>query len=884
MKFMWFCRLLPVLSMPLAAADLRFEAENAARDSRCHEVADRRFSGGKAIAGDAAELTFHFNIPAAGRYRLIAGVRAEKELLATIRNDRDNRNSPRLGLRIDAGEWRRPVAIFTHERHQPDRQREIATPVWDAGLHSVKVKLPAGLTLDHLTLRPFAPSPIPEAARLYQPPVLPPPEHPRLLVTPQLLPELRRRLNQAENRPVWEKLLAAARQRDHYRPRTNGTGNNDRELEKAVQAKALAGLLADDATLRREAVALFLPYLRQVYFDNMTDVTRQIGHLILTGSMLFDWCHGELSAADRSDIARRLTALAELTEIGNPPFRQMVVNGHGNEMQFTRDYLAMGIAIYEENPQPYRLGTYRFLEEIVPMHRYEYQSQWHNQGVSYGIVRFSGDVIASLLYRRMAGYEAFGRALADVPYSWLYLRLPDGTMFRDGDDFYMTNQRGKYSSNYESTFLTAAYTGDPVLKGESHRQGMGDWEFRNPVLYLLLNDPAVKPQPDHRQLPLTRLLPEPYPAMLARTGWQMGEKSRDVLCFVKGAGYQSVGHQHLDAGAFQLYYRGLQAVDLGIYFHFGSPYDRNFNKRSIAHNTLLVFDPEENWGRLANDGGQQYFCGWPTGMSPASLAEMREKSRNGARLGAAAGPDRQAPDFSFLKSDLAAAYTGKIRQYVRTAIFLNLKNAAHPAALLIFDRVARANPAHQAYFLLNTLSRPKQIAPDQLLAQYGDGQLHATFLQPSGPLRFEMATGLESRRVFGKEFDVPATGLPEENGTRTMVSAPDETQPETQFLAVLQPGDRNVSPLPVKGEMRPGYAEIRLGDRLILLGSGFAAFSGRAEFAVGTDTPKVLLADFAAGAWTLRGPDGLRPLHISAGEHASQLILAPGQYQLAPAN
>ena len=47
-------------------------------------------------------------------------------------------------------------------------------------------------------------------------------------------------------------------------------------------------------------------------------------------------------------------------------------------------------------------------------------------------------------------------------------------------------------------------------------------------------------------------------------------------------------------------------MDLGIYHHFGSPYDRNFNKRSIAHNTLLAYDPKEDWGWLSNDGGLEY--------------------------------------------------------------------------------------------------------------------------------------------------------------------------------------------------------------------------------------------------------------------------------------
>ncbi len=862
-------------AMLCSGAELRCEAEKTVRNDLCREFEHSRFAGKKGIAGEGAELTFQIQVPAAGRYRIVSRALVLPEAAEALKIERNNQSSPRLEFAVDGGEFRRPVAVFNHELHNPVRERVLASPVLETGLHTIRIRLPRELALDWVELRPFDIPTVPVAAAEYRPKVVPPAAHPRLFVTPAFLPELRRRMTLPENGPAYAKLLADAEKEARFQPRPGGLGNRDQELENTLQAKAFAYLVTGKKRYGEEAASGLREYLANVYFDNMTDVTRQIGRVILTGSLVFDWCHEFFTSAERKAVAARLVELAELTEIGHPPFRQMVVNGHGNEMQFTRDYLALGIAVYEENPLPYQYGTYRFLEEIVPMHGFEYRSFWHNQGVGYGIVRFSGDVIASLLYRRMAGYEAFGPELREVPYSWFYLRLPDGTMFRDGDDFYMTNQRGKYSSNYESTFLTAAYTGDPVLKGESYRQGMGDWELRNHVQFLLLNDPAVKPGSDYGHLPLTRLLPAPYPALLARTGWSMGPDSRDVIAFVKGANYQSVGHQHLDAGAFQLYYRGLQATDLGIYHHFGSPYDRNINKRSIAHNTLLVFDPKEDWGRLANDGGQQYFCGWPTGMSPGSLKEMFEKSKNGELL-AAAGPDRQAPDFSFLKSDLAAAYGKKIEMYVRTALFLNFKNSDHPAALLIFDRVRRSDAGHTAYFLLNTLAEPKQTASRQLVSQYGQGQLTADFLLPDGPLKFDIATGPAARTVFGKEFTVPMTGLAEENGTRTMVSAPEERKKETCFLAILQPGDPGAGPLPVGFRRNGEVVELTVADRLVLLETGFGACREPLEFEVKESTSKVLFADFAPGKWVLNG----RTVAIAPGENCLQLTLAPGKYRL----
>ena len=101
-----------------------------------------------------------------------------------------------------------------------------------------------------------------------------------------------------------------------------------------------------------------------------------------------------MSPADRESIRKNLMRLADDMEIGWPPFRQMIVNGHGNEAQVNRDLLSMAIAIYDEDPLPYRYCAYRILEELVPMRRFEYQSPRHNQGVSYGPYRFNWDMHA----------------------------------------------------------------------------------------------------------------------------------------------------------------------------------------------------------------------------------------------------------------------------------------------------------------------------------------------------------------------------------------------------------------------------------------------------------------------------------------------------------
>ena len=103
-----------------------------------------------------------------------------------------------------------------------------------------------------------------------------------------------------------------------------------------------------------------------------------------------------------------------------------------------------------------------------------------------------------------------------------------------------------------------------------------------PILVLLLNDPDVKAAENFDSLPLTIDFGPVLGSMVARTGWNMGQGVSDVVVEMKGGGYHFGNHQHADAGSFQIYYRGLQAADLGQYHFYGTPYDFNFCKRSIS--------------------------------------------------------------------------------------------------------------------------------------------------------------------------------------------------------------------------------------------------------------------------------------------------------------
>src|SRR5205085_3791003 len=66
-------------------------------------------------------------------------------------------------------------------------------------------------------------------------------------------------------------------------------------------------------------------------------------------------------------------------------------------------------------------------------------------------------------------------------------------------------------------------------------------------------------------------------------------------------------HGHRDANSFTIYHKGDLAIDSGAYDGYETPHWYNYYIRSIAHNTIVIQDPDEQFisrgKQYANDGG-----------------------------------------------------------------------------------------------------------------------------------------------------------------------------------------------------------------------------------------------------------------------------------------
>ena len=337
------------------------------------------------------------------------------------------------------------------------------------------------------------------------------------------------------------------------------------------------------------------------------------GQTVFTIGVVYDWCYPLLTPDDRATLIGAAIETAGRMEIGWPPVEQGNVTGHGPEGQIFRDLLCASIAMYDEKPEMYELTAGRFFSRMVGPKKFMYPAGMHAQGSHYTNYRGQWEMLATWIFARMGLPEVFGPEQKNFMYWSLYARRGDGQILRDGDTHINNRPPGEYYTGHSrSFFLAANYFGDPYLKMEAVRErpSLEPSEPRGNqsldcVELLIFNDPELEPRP-LGELPLTRYFPSPRGAMIARTGWEDGVHSPAVVAEMKVNEWYFGNHQHLDAGAFQIYYRGALATDSGYYqagdksagsttnngnTAYGSVYDVNYNKRTVAHNCVTVYGP-----------------------------------------------------------------------------------------------------------------------------------------------------------------------------------------------------------------------------------------------------------------------------------------------------
>ncbi len=327
----------------------------------------------------------------------------------------------------------------------------------------------------------------------------------------------------------------------------------------------------------------------------------------------------------------------------------------------------------------------------------------YHESMDYMRITWACLTLLAELQRTLSGvdpahhYSLF-RNIGDT---YLYKLLPDGTPSREGDNEYpILDARDTSVIGYSVNRFK-----DPFSAWLLRKSGFFAKEWTLPVLQFLWDDPEVTPRDpvlaDEIELPRQRYFPG-VGHLVIRNGWKADSTWIEFDC-----GPYLAKHQHLDQNQINIFHRGYLAIDSGAdYTDSESPHYLNYYRRTIAHNTMLIYDPTEKffWSEnllpAANDGGQRMDSSrfWNTIRSPQDWQETRDLWN----LGTMRLTDYVAGQYHYAMGDATNAYSAKkLKRFTREIVYLPPQNL-----LLVFDRVVSTNPTFRKAWLLHGVNQP----------------------------------------------------------------------------------------------------------------------------------------------------------------------------------
>lgn len=686
---------------------------------------------------------------------------------------------------------------------------------------------------------------------------LPPEGHPRLLITQDRIPELKARLKTETGQSIIERMEkisqpysekeARKQNWDSFRPYMRMRG-----ITTEASLDCVRYLAYGDKKAARHAITEILDTLRKAAFPTHNDLSRANGALMFTAALVYDWCYPMLEETEKQEYVKELIRCANRMECGYEKFRYNAICGHSSERMLLKDLLGTGIAIYDEYPDMYIRTRDVIARDFIPVRNHLFKGHSYHQGTNYMNARMEGDLTCYLIFEAMGAGRIFDDDLREVLYEVIYRRRGDNLLLKAGD----CSQDLKAKKVYSTIMcLGAGIYKDPYLQYEFEMKPACEPAYL--MFELLFRDFDLKGKaPD--DLPLNRYFPSPCGSMISRTGW-----GRDAVVAEMRMIEQFVGnHQHHDAGTFQIYYKGPLATDSGYYsgsgYSYGCPHNNNYAKRTIAHNALLVYDPEENFGasktsgKLAADGGQR----------------MPEAGRQCARFELLTSDDYKYgttlshwydDDFSLLKCDITPAYNSyKVRDVRRSFVFLNLHDKVEPAALVVFDHVVSTDKNFKKYFLLHSVDKAEIKGNSTTVSitrePYG-GSLKCTTLIPSDPEITSVGGDGKEFWVFGRNYKMNNKPVPDEVSRWRTEICPSKASEEDCFLNVMQISDAGADVGEVRKVSGKGVVGVALAGRVVTFSADGAFLVSGFDFKAPVGG-KMLLTDLSEGNWRVTLPGG----------------------------
>jgi heparin/heparan-sulfate lyase len=528
-------------------------------------------------------------------------------------------------------------------------------------------------------------------------------------------------------------------------------------------------------------------------------------------ALCYDWCHVALGDA-RATLARTLIAAMEEHDY---PRRMRRGPGHNMQTENSLAAQAAGLALYGEHPRAehwLRESRAAVVDEAMTGHLDRFCPDGGDfEGVQYHGARYQGEGIFAWVWLKGTGENLF---TPDHPHLmngvnwWIYLLEPhlDGVHIVQGD----TNNRGIMERNAISAACLSLGANDPHAGWYALKRLRG-WA-------------AVALRPEVSRPPADGLPPYRFFRMgmaAIRSGWDIGPNSRDTLFTFLCRDYMQGWHCHQDVNHFTISRRGELAIDSGVYAG-NSQHMRDYARRTIAHNSLLVYDPEEPLppGVNTRDGGQVFHNDEQslkrTGAPPLGWRTYDSCDFKAFGVG---------PGYYYMCGDGTQAYNyrdfRKVDRLTREVVYIH---EVDPPVVVVFDRIVATKPESRKTWLLHTIHEP-QVSGRTTTVSEKEGQLIVQSLLPD-QAQIEVVGGP------GREYWVadPGVSCPPPNGrirgSWRLEISPSAASTADEFLTVLYPCDPGAA-APVSRVVRQAD---RTGCHVLVNGSEYTLlFNPRGE-------------------------------------------------------
>ncbi|HYF50675.1 MAG TPA: heparinase II/III family protein [Planctomycetota bacterium] len=281
--------------------------------------------------------------------------------------------------------------------------------------------------------------------------------------------------------------------------------------------------------------------------------------------------------------------------------------------------------------------------------------------------------------------------------------------------------------------------------------------------------------------------------VLMRSDWS---ETATHVGFVAGP-FIAASHGHSDQGHFSIWKGGELVTQAGDYRGTGNRWALDAYKRTIAHNTLLIYDPSEKFKvrhqDAMNDGGQFW--------------TDSESNMTGARI--VAYDARRA--YTYICADLTPAYSKNKAAAVRRQLLY-----LRPDTVIVHDKVVSTNPDFkkqwQCYLAGNAASSGKIFRTDN-----GKAKLKGEVLLPLDA-QLTLQTGQDKAiNVWGAKVAQPAGGSGDDGPAFRIDVHPGAARNADTFLVVMrvhEAGDPPATTIKDKGGQIsisiPGLPEVLL--------------------------------------------------------------------------